>query len=102
MAPRLLLNAGPSTPFPFAMLRVRVAQDDRSLERTRESERWQTHSPGVFAFAVGDGGAGFAVGFAVALGGAFVPVLLALGDGQFAFDPALAKIEPRRNERKAF
>jgi len=30
---------------------------------------------------VGDGGTGFAVGFAAAFGFAFVPVLFALGDG---------------------
>ena len=48
---------------------------------------------------MGDGGSGFAVGFAAALGFALVPVLLAFGDGQFALDPAVAEIESGGDER---
>ena len=47
------------------------------------------------------GGAGVAVGFAALLGFALVPVLFALGDGQFAFDPAV-EIEAGGDERVAF
>ena len=50
-------------------------------------------------FAGVDGGAGFAVGFAAALGFALVPVLLALGDGQFALDAAVAEVKPGGDER---
>ena len=47
-------------------------------------------------------GAGVAVGFAALFGLALVPVLLALGHGQLTFDPAIAKIEARGDERVAF
>ena len=46
--------------------------------------------------------AGFAVGFAAALGFALVPVLFALGDGQFALDPAITKIKAGGDERRPF
>ena len=56
----------------------------------------------VLPFAVGDGGAGFAVGFAAAFGFALVPVLFAFGDGQFALDAAIAEIESGGDERMSF
>ena len=48
-----------------------------------------------------DGGAGLAVGLAAALGLALVPVLFALGDGQFALHPPVAKVKPGGDERMA-
>jgi len=47
------------------------------------------------------GGAGFAVGFAAALGLALVPVLLAFGHGQLALHPPMAEVEPGGDERVA-
>ena len=52
-------------------------------------------------FAGIDGGAGFAIGLAAAFGLALVPVLLALGHGQFAFDPPVAEVKTGGNERVA-
>jgi len=49
-----------------------------------------------------DGGAGLAVGFAALLGLALVPVLLTLGQGEFAFDAAVAEVEAGGDERMAF
>ena len=46
-----------------------------------------------------DGGAGLAVGFAAALGFPLVPVLFALGDGDFALYPAVAEVKPGGDER---
>jgi hypothetical protein len=48
-----------------------------------------------------DGGAGFAVGLPPLLGLALVPVLLALGNGQFALDPPVAEVKPGGDERVA-
>src|SRR5580704_13716970 len=56
----------------------------------------------VLPFAVGDGGAGFAVGFAAALGFAFVPILFALGDGQFALHATITKVKAGGDERMSF
>src|ERR1700751_4490381 len=53
----------------------------------------------IFALAVCDGGAGFAIGFAAALGFALIPVLFAFGDGQLALHLAAAKVEPGGDER---
>ena len=47
------------------------------------------------ALAAGDGCLGLVVRLALALGGALVPLLLALGQGQFAFDAPAAEVEPR-------
>ena len=52
-----------------------------------------------FVFAGVDGGAGFAVGFAATFGFALVPVLFALGDGQFALDPAISEVKAGGDER---
>ena len=52
-------------------------------------------------FAQVDGGAGIAVGLAALFGLALVPVLLALGHGQFAFDPPVAEVKPGGDERVA-
>src|ERR1039458_7143151 len=46
------------------------------------------------ALAAGDGGFGFVVGFALAFGGALVPLLFALGQREFAFYAAFAEVEP--------
>src|SRR5208282_2586834 len=43
---------------------------------------------------------GFFVGGFAALGFALVPVLLALGDGEFHLHPSIAKVQPRRNQRQ--
>lgn len=48
-----------------------------------------------------DSGACFLVRFTLAFGLALVPVLLALGDGELAFDLACLEIKACRNERKA-
>jgi hypothetical protein len=48
-----------------------------------------------------DGGSGLAVGFAPALGFALIPVLLALGQRQFAFHPAVAEVKAGGDERVA-
>ena len=56
----------------------------------------------MFAFAVGHSGAGFAVGLAATFGFALVPVLLALGHGDFAFNLAFTEIKAGRNERMPF
>ena len=56
----------------------------------------------VLAFAVGDGGAGLTVGFAAAFGFALVPVLFALGHGQFALDLSTPEIEASGDERMSF
>lgn len=58
--------------------------------------------PSAFVFAFVDGGAGFAVGFAAFFGFALVPLLFAFGDGQFAFDAAVAEIEADGDERMPF
>ena len=63
------------------------------------ADRWLA-AHAVFAGVYG--GAGFAVAFAALLGFALVPVLFALGHGQFAFHPPVAKIEPGGDERVAF
>jgi hypothetical protein len=57
-------------------------------------------SPG--ALGAGYGGFGFLVAFAGALGGALVPVLFALGEGEFALDAAVAEIKFDGDERVAF
>jgi len=49
-----------------------------------------------------DGGAGFAVGFASFFGLAFVPVLLAFGYGEFAFDAAALEVKAGGDERMSF
>jgi hypothetical protein len=54
------------------------------------------------ALAAGDGGFGFVVGFSLALGGAFIPLLFALGKGDLAFDPAVAEVEAGGNQGEAF
>ncbi len=60
----------------------------------------QTTVSGPTAVLAGvDGGAGLAVGLAAALGLALVPVLLALGQGQFALYPPVAEIKPGGDER---
>ena len=46
-----------------------------------------------------DGGAGFAVGLAAAFGFPLVPVLFALGKGQFALDASVAEVKPGGDER---
>ena len=46
-----------------------------------------------------DGGAGFAVGLAASLGFALVPVLLALGQGQFSLHTPVAEVKPGGDER---
>jgi len=46
-----------------------------------------------------DGGAGFAVGLAAALGFSLVPVLFTLGQGQFALDTPIAEVKPGGDER---
>ena len=56
---------------------------------------------GSAALAARDGGASFLVGFALALGLALVPLLLAGGDGELAFDAAVAEVEPDGDERGA-
>ena len=45
------------------------------------------------ALAAGYGGFGFVVAFAFAFGGSLVPLLLAFGKGQFAFDAAVFEVE---------
>jgi hypothetical protein len=55
--------------------------------------------PSAAVFVGFDGGAGFAVGFAAALSFALVPVLLALGESQFALDAAVAKVKAGGDER---
>lgn len=60
---------------------------------------WKRRAFRLFTLAAGHRGAGFAVGFAAALGFALVPVLLAFCDGQFAFHPAVAEVEPSGDER---
>jgi hypothetical protein len=42
---------------------------------------------------------GFLIRFAPLLGLALIPVLLALGNGKFAFDPAISEVKPGGNER---
>ena len=54
---------------------------------------------GLLTAVAGYGGAGFLVGFPAAFGFALVPVLFALGDGQFALDAAVAEIKASGNER---
>ena len=49
----------------------------------------------------GDGGSSFLVGFAFAFGFALVPVLLAFGYGELAFDAAIAEVESGGDEREA-
>jgi hypothetical protein len=56
---------------------------------------------GLAALAAGDGGLGFFVGFPVALGGALVPVLLAFGESELAFDATVFEVELDRYERVA-
>src|SRR6185437_6861853 len=56
----------------------------------------------LFALAADDGGSGFAVGFAAALGFALVPVLLAFRYCQFALDAAMAEVEAGGDERMSF
>lgn len=57
-------------------------------------------SSAPYAVLIGiDGRAGFAVGFAAAFGFALVPVLFALGDGEFALDAAIFEIEAGGDER---
>jgi len=46
-------------------------------------------------------GTSFAVGLAAPLRLPLVPVLLALGHGQFALHPPVAEVKPRRDERVA-
>ncbi len=53
----------------------------------------------VFVLVGFDGGGGFAVGFAAALGFALVPVLLAFGEGQLALHPPFAEVEAGGDER---
>src|ERR1017187_10104530 len=53
------------------------------------------------ALAAGDCGFGFVVGFALAFGGALVPLLFALGQREFAFYAALAKVEPGGDKSEA-
>jgi len=50
------------------------------------------------ALAAGYGGFGFVVAFAFAFGGALVPLLLAFGEGQFAFDAAVLEVELDRDQ----
>jgi hypothetical protein len=49
----------------------------------------------------GYGRSGFLVSLAAAFGFALVPVLFALGDGQFALDAAVAEIKAGGDERKS-
>ena len=56
----------------------------------------------LFSLASRYGGFGFFVAFAGAFGGALVPVLFALGEGDFAFDAAVAEVEFDRDEGEAF
>ena len=53
------------------------------------------------ALAAGYGGFGFVVGFALAFGGALVPLLLAFGEGELAFDAAVAEVEADGDEGEA-
>ncbi len=48
-----------------------------------------------------DGGAGIAVSLAATFGLALVPVLLAFGHGQFAFDPSVTEVKASGDERVA-
>ena len=48
-----------------------------------------------------DGGAGIAVSLAALLSLALVPILLALGHSQFAFDPPVAEVKAGGDERVA-
>lgn len=64
----------------------------------RRGERWDLLAA-HFVFVFVDGGAGFAVGFAALFGFALVPLLLAFGDGQFAFHSSVAEIEAHGDER---
>ena len=58
----------------------------------------QTLSPHAVLIGV-DGGPRLPVGFAPALGFALVPVLLALGDGDFALEPPVPEVKARGDER---
>jgi hypothetical protein len=53
---------------------------------------------GLAALGAGDGGAGFLVGFAIALGGALVPVLLALGECELTLDAAMLEVKLDRDQ----
>src|SRR6185437_9151369 len=73
----------------------------------REGMSWESgkrkgESALLFALAADDGGSGFAVGFAAALGFALVPVLLAFRYCQFALDAAMAEVEAGGDERMSF
>jgi hypothetical protein len=56
---------------------------------------------GLSALAAGDGGLGFVIAFSFLLGGAFVVLLLALGEGELAFDAAVAEVEADGDEGEA-
>src|SRR6185437_5254609 len=51
--------------------------------------------------AARNSGTSFLVGFAFALRFPLVPLLLAGGHGELAFDAAVAEVEPNRDERRA-
>jgi len=55
----------------------------------------------AFGLAAVDGGFGLSVGLTAFFGFAFVPVLLALAHSQFAFDPPVAEVKTRGDERKS-
>src|SRR6185312_6227230 len=53
------------------------------------------------ALAASDGGFGFVVGLTFAFGGAFVPVLLAFGEGDLALHTAVLEVKTDRDQRDA-
>jgi hypothetical protein len=82
----------PTCPLNGGCLRAEKARSPRAENQNNASA---AHA----VFAGVDGGARFAVGFTAALGFALVPVLLALGDGQFAFDAPIAEVKAGGDER---
>ena len=88
----------------FDSAAVRFAQDDKPIIGMKLRDKTQGVSaplPSPAVFAGVDGGAGFAVGFAALFGLPLVPILLALGHGEFALYPSVAKIEAGGDERVA-
>jgi hypothetical protein len=77
----------------------RVAPRLNHRQKFSFCNRWRIRSAPHAVLAGVDGGAGFAVGLAAAFGLALVPVLFALGHGQFALHPPVAEVKPGGDER---